>query len=514
MGAPHEHVELARWRRGRYAPTRAAQEGRAVGLPGFVRQLLIAAACLGCSGDRDIGARRPSSNAGGPPPNFATSSTVLSTGAMTGSIQPPDGRGGMGGSTAGLAPPCPGCSNPICPSGSRTVISGTVYAPNGSLPIYDAIVYVPSEPLQPLASGVSCDQCGKLNSATVFTSALSDATGRFVLDAPAGANVPLVLQVGKWRRSVRVADVRACADNHLTDPDLTRLPKNRTEGDMPRIAVTTGEFDNVACLLPKVGIDRSEFGVAGDDKAVTFYYTQGAGGPAGMQHARKLWDDVNELKKYDMVIFSCEGGEEVPTSKDDVSFAAVRDYLDSGGRLFTTHFMYTWYKYSPSPEMRLSATFDGSAMADRTVVLDTSFPKGRALADWLAHVKPDEPYGRIAFAQAYDDYVAVDPAAAQVWGRGEQLPPLLGPPSFHPRFITTNTPVGRPPSEQCGKGVQLDAHIISIGAMGDVVDATFPEGCKTKPTPGEHAFSFFFFDLSSCIQKEDAPVAPPPPPPR
>jgi hypothetical protein len=200
---------------------------------GFARHLLVAAACVGCSGDGDIGARRPSSNAGGFPPTFATSSTILSTGAMTGSIRPPDGRGGMGGSTAGLAPPCPGCSNPTCPSGSRTVISGTVYAPNGSLPIYDAIVYVPSEPLQPVADGVSCDQCGKLNSATVFTSALSDATGHFVLDAPAGANVPLVLQVGKWRRSVRIADVRACADNHLTDPDLTRLPKNRTEGDMP-----------------------------------------------------------------------------------------------------------------------------------------------------------------------------------------------------------------------------------------------------------------------------------------
>jgi hypothetical protein len=164
--------------------------------------------------------------------------------------------------------------------------------------------------------------------------------------------------------------------------------------------------------------------------------------------------------------------------------------------------------------MRLSATFDGSAMADRTVVLDTSFPKGRALADWLAHVKPDEPYGKITFAQAYDDYVAVDPAVAQTWGRGEQLPPALGPPAPHPRFITTNTPVGRPPGEQCGKGVQLDAHIIAIGETGDVVDATFPNGCKAKPTAGEHAFSFFFFDLSSCIQKDDAPVAPPPPPPR
>src|SRR5215471_9367775 len=148
---------------------------------GFVRHLLIGAACLGCSGDQDIGAPRPSSSAGGPPPALATSSTVVSTSATMGSIQPP---GGMGGSS-GFPPPCPGCFNPTCAPGSQTVISGTVYAPNGSLPIYDAIVYVPSEPLQPLVSGASCDQCGKLNSATVFTSALSDATGHFVLDAPA-----------------------------------------------------------------------------------------------------------------------------------------------------------------------------------------------------------------------------------------------------------------------------------------------------------------------------------------
>lgn len=83
-----------------------------------------------------------------------------------------------------------------------------------------------------------------------------------------------------------------------------------------------------------------------------FYAPGGSGsGPAGMKNASLLWNDAAKLKQYDIAIFSCECTEGTGT-KNATSFAAVNDYLNAGGRIFTTDFQYLWYKQSPDPNMR------------------------------------------------------------------------------------------------------------------------------------------------------------------
>ena len=62
-----------------------------------------------------------------------------------------------------------------------------------------------------------------------------------------------------------------------------------------------------------------------------------------------LWSSLSLLSTYDMGIFSCNCEESL--SYGDAAFAAVTDYLDNGGRIFTTDFQYTWYKYSPDPNI-------------------------------------------------------------------------------------------------------------------------------------------------------------------
>ncbi len=418
--------------------------------------------------------------------------------------------GGFDVSADGPVGPCEGlrCQVKACGGGADTTVTGTVYAPNGTLPLYNVIVYVPNLNPLPLAKGVTCDKCGALASGDPITTALTDSKGNFTLKGvPVGGDIPLVIQLGKWRRQVKIS-VNECVENKLTDKNLTRLPRNQKEGDMPKIAVTVGGCDRLSCMLPKVGIDASEFGVDGSPAAVHFYQPSGGfgtGGPAGMKDARVLWDNAAKLKQYDLAVFSCECSER-PDTKNATSFAAVDQYLKAGGRIFTTDFQYLWYKSSPDAAMRAVMPIPGGAPGGTNpVTLDTSFTKGKALADWLAYVDKTTTYGKVQCDYVFNNFSPADKTKAQVWASSLGTSGAAGT-GNNPRFVTINTPVGKPVEEQCGKAVHLDAHING----SDTIDTTFPAGCKSPIKQGEEAFAFFFFDLASCIQKDGEPPKPPP----
>src|SRR5688572_28175571 len=141
-----------------------------------------------------------------------------------------------------------------------TSISGKVFAPNGTLPLYNVTVYVPMSPPGPLQEGLSCGQCSTNLPGGSYAQTRSDAEGKFKLEGiPPGTDVPIVITTGKWRRQLTVPYVAQCVDTPVMDGTF-RLPKNRTEGDMPRIAMVTGGCDSLACIFSKMGIDASEFG--------------------------------------------------------------------------------------------------------------------------------------------------------------------------------------------------------------------------------------------------------------
>jgi hypothetical protein len=377
------------------------------------------------------------------------------------------------------------CQQAACPSGSETTLTGTVYAPNGTLPIYNAIVYVPNAAVAPNVKGVTCDKCGTVASGSPVVSTLTDSSGRFKLErVPVGANIPLVIQLGKWRRQVVIPTVAKCVENPLKDANITRLPRNQSEGDIPKIAVTTGGCDQVGCMLPKIGIDANEIGTEadGDAKAVHVF-----------NNPKPFWSDINKLKKYDLSVFSCECDEE-PTSKGPPAYKAVAEYLASGGRIFTTDFQYTWYKYSPDPGLKsITSIAGGAPFADNPLYLNDTFPKGKALADWLQVASPGEPYGQVSTDAMFDNFQSpLDATKSQLWATENP-----GGVTGHARVFTANTPVGAKVEEQCGKAVHIDAHVNSSD--------DFPTNCASPLQRSEAMFAFFFFDLASCIQKEDSP---------
>lgn len=417
-----------------------------------------------------------------------------------------DGGGGNGGLCQGLQ-----CQQKTCANGGDTTVTGKVYAPNGTLPLYNAIVYVPNTTPSALPKGATCDTCGAVTGNPV-ASAITDATGTFTLkNVPVGTDIPLVVQIGKWRRQVKIAKVEECTKNELTDPELTRLPKTQAEGDMPHIALTTGGCDNVGCMLPKLGIDPSEFGVASDgpSKAVHTYVPTSAGGPKAAAKAEELWRDASKLKQYDLVILSCECGENT-SNKGDVAYAAMTDYLKAGGRIFTTDFMYLWYKYSPDAALSSVASIPGGApLGGSPMTLDSSFPKGKALVDWLAATSGIKS-GQIKPDNMYANFGSVDQSKAQIWASSGAGPlyPLPGVGKAGPRVMTVNVPVGAPAENQCGRAVHIDAHANSTSDY-DMVGNEFPKGCGQKPREAESLLSFFFFDLASCIQNDAEPPKPP-----
>jgi hypothetical protein len=411
-----------------------------------------------------------------------------------------------------------------CAGSATTTVSGTVYDPAGNLPLYNVIVYVPSQPLATFTEGVTCDQCAGTASGAPVAAALSDSSGKFVLkDVPAGTNIPLVIQIGKWRRQVTIPKVTACVDNPITDPNLTRLPRNQSEGHIPQIAVTTGHADALECLLRKIGIDDHEFTTStGSGRVHMFVGCNGSGLPANQftpalggatfPDASTLWGDPVALMKYDLLVLSCEGSQ-CATAKKPYT-ANIKAYADAGGRLFLDHLHFYWLRNGVVP-WPTTANYIGTGTDLPTpmqVNVDTSFPKGSALADWLVNVGASTTRGQITILGGQYSVQAAMPPMTQQWIYTDQNP-ASGSMGHGVEYMTMNTPVEQAatPANQCGRAVYTDLHVSAASPDSSHSTTPFPGGCVSADlTAQEKALIFMLFDLSSCVMSET--VAPTPPP--
>ena len=190
-----------------------------------------------------------------------TSALAFAACGGKGKIGGDDGNGADGGSN-GPPDACVGlqCMEVNCQGQGigTTRLSGTVYAPNGTLPLYNVNVYVPNADPGPIGAGLECDRCSDQLPGSPVVKTITDELGHFELDnVPVAPNIPVVVTVGKWRRQFTVATVNQCMDNPVPATSTT-LPKTRSEGDMPNIAISTGSADALECLVRKLGIEDKE----------------------------------------------------------------------------------------------------------------------------------------------------------------------------------------------------------------------------------------------------------------
>jgi hypothetical protein len=450
---------------------------------------------------------------------------------------------GMTCGTGAMANVCPGstgvggctnlqCQVAACTGTATTSLSGIVYDPAGKVPLYNVTVYVPNAAVDTIPEGVSCDKCSAQVSGQPIAAGLTDATGAFHLTGvPSGTNIPLVMQVGKWRRQVIIPTVTSCVDNMITDVDLTRLPKSQAEGHMPKIALTTGGSDAIECFLREIGIADTEFTTdagtgrvnlyVGGDKAMgkgqgTSSFSAALGG-AAFPDAQTLWSNADKLLGYDILMHSCEGGQ-YPNAKAPYT-ANIKRYADSGGRIFNDHLHFYWLRNGPSP-WPTTAVYLG-AQSDLpspvTATIDTTFPKGMAFGQWMSNTGATPTAGQIALYASQHSVESTTPPTSQQW----LYIPASGAIQRSVQYLTINTPVEATADNQCGRVVLTDIHVKEApppaGGSKDDSDPTkpFPTGCKATSLSGQaKALEFLFFDLSACIQPDtsmpEPPVVPPP----
>jgi hypothetical protein len=436
--------------------------------------------------------------------------------------------GTLPGGPAAVPNVCPSTTGttvpPTCTGATKTTISGTVYDPAGVIPLYNVIVYVPNGAPPAIATGVSCDKCGAQITAPLG-SALTDTNGHFSMTlepVPSTTNVPLVMQIGKWRRQITIPTIQTCRDNPLTDKNQTRLPRTQSEGNIPRMAVTTGAADALECLIRRIGVADSEFTTDGGAGRVHLYAGGGgtnsfsAGG--NFAPATALWSSATKMANYDIQILSCEGStSKYVDQKPQASIDNMANYVNGGGRLFVSHLHFYWLQKRPADLATATGPFSTmDPLNDVTLTVNQTFPKGMALAQWLngPMVGASTTLGQLAVSGSEHSVNTVN-APTSEW--------LYYTSPRSSQYLSFNTPVGTPEANQCGKVVFTDIHIqksISVGGVttgGDDSDPgkPFPSGCKTNMmSPQAKALEFLFFDLTSCVEPPTKmPTAPPPQPP-
>jgi hypothetical protein len=446
--------------------------------------------------------------------------------------------------TADASVPCVNleCNAAACTAQGKpeTALTGTIRDPGGKLPLYNVYAYVPNATPDPIPLGnPTCTPCEAPASGNPIIGTSTDTTGKFTLQkgagdtwgVPTGSNVPLVIQIGKWRRQLVVPQIDPCTTVDLDSvlgPDKMRLPKMSSEGDMPLIALTTGGYDAFECFLRVLGVDDSEFGPPGSTTGHVHVYTGAFDDPGSaaasiaggntVAETFQWWNAASNLLKYDFVLNGCDG---VNAGSRGTGYTAMQSYLNGGGRAFVTDFFVDWFSppNAPSVDAQVADWLGwGAGTVYDNYYVDTSFPKGQAFGQWLLT-------NNIAQMVNGGDEILLTDTYASVGGSGPPTYPGStrwiynaedpGDAANSTSYVSFNTPIGTPAAQQCGRAVFSGVHVYLPDQAFPA--PVFPAECGTMGGPtspygiNQKALEFLFFDLSSCVQNDQQPPMQPPP---
>ncbi len=416
-----------------------------------------------------------------------------------------------GGGRSGSKPGDPNGNNPINPGGctglecyqfdcsgkaGRTTLTGKVYAPNGIDPVYDALVYVPKT-LPEFPGKVQCEACNEPIGGQPIVTTNTGVDGSFTLvDVPATLQVPIAVQKGRFRRVFNV-DVTACATAELPKT-LTRLPKNQSEGDLPKMAVGVGAYDQIECVLRSIGIDESEFTPPSGGGAVHLYDNYNSSG-AGSSSLSNLLNSSDKMANYNLLFVNCT--DTLANSQPLGWQQNLFDYVNAGGRLYVTDWAYDYmeqvsqfapYVYfegagdetSPQPASTAFYAWTGDNLTGNLV--------DPTLAAWMkaAGASKDGSMNIIG-SWALGNHVSTSASyPTHVWVEGNAAG------KNRPMTATYDY-------NSCGKVLWSSYHTQEWGGGLDGSGAaSFPSYCHSTSTtmiPQEKVLEFLIFQISDCV---------------
>lgn len=417
-----------------------------------------------------------------------------------------EGGGGSGGGDGGAGGGGPDVGNE-CPDGTSTTLSGRVVAPNGVDPIPFARVYVASQ-IAPFPDGVSCDVCAD-TAGSALVSTVTAVDGTFTLgpiptraDQPPGETIQLVAQKGRFRKVETVAVAQPCAANGSTD-DLHALPgKNAGDDTIPRIAVVTGDYDVMECVLRELGLEAGSFDLYNGIKSLV-------GGTPGVEgQFSALLGDLDRMKQYNIIFINCSDNEFENQLSDAGVRANIDAYVSAGGRLYVTDWSYDYLEqvpslapvidFAPSPSGESPETRNQAAVGKGGIETDASV-LDESLASWLAAVEEvtgDElisDAGTVHIEHFLADWamqLAV-PArdTSKVWLEGQ----VSGGGVSGVQPLTTTYD-----HNECGRVLYSSYH--TAGGKRDWPNDPFPSYCGSQRlSPQERVLLYLILHVADCI---------------
>lgn len=398
-------------------------------------------------------------------------------------------------------------------------VSGTVRFPNGEQPMPGAMVYaLPRDGELPSRSG-TCQQC---IAAAAIAHVLTDARGAFSLPITPNEQ-DLIIEKGSFRRRVPL-NTSACGASIALEDEQTRLPRNAEEGDVPRIAVVTGNYDQMEDVLAKLGLgDTTVDGNYVRGTGIIDTYT-GRGGefddkglPLGS--LIDLLHNPAQLASYDAIVIDCGNTFESQFLWDWKAMTALRNFVADGGRLYATDWSYDFIEglfpeklafvtsngagLSTTPEAENHAQGGTVSTEERTGrVLD---PQLQAWLDGLGVLDEEQGFPLHGFLSEWSVMAAFQEGAVKEWVQGNGdwgwSVRSSGYDYYKDTYITgtENTPPMTVTFEHgCGRVLYSSYH---------TAEQTYdPETgmVETALVPQELILGYLLFEISTCV--EDAVI--------
>ena len=289
----------------------------------------------------------------------------------------------------------------------------------------------------------------------------------------------------------------------------------------------------------RTGVDQSEFTDQSGTGQINLYladHSPGATLDGSTSKESVLTGSTTNMNAYDMIMFPCQGS---PNDSDQSSDqAAVLDWANRGGRLFTTHYSYQWLyenlnassvtqvingtpttvslttSVGPETAVQWNVGQDQPTTDPGNAIVNTSFTDGGILSSWLenpgapaASTTAEGSPAQISIGTLRLDQNGVN-APTQSWltltnNLTDQTGKTLESKTPVMR-LTFNTPVGAGADNQCGKVLYGDYHVYN-GTFGG---QTFPAECPSGTmTPQEHLLEYALFDLTNAVTPVTAATA-------